>query len=124
MTTLTVMCGIPASGKSVYAKDLAEKTDAIVISSDAIRAEWYGSEEIQGDPSKIFREVELRCKNALGAGRSVIMDATNMNAKKRAIFLKSMPKDINRVCVIMATPFNECYAKCLMDLHECDTASH
>ena len=34
-----------------------------------------------------------------------------MNAKKRANFLREMPKDINRVCVIMATPFNECYAR-------------
>ena len=107
MTTLYVMCGIPASGKSVYAKLLAEEIDGIVVSSDGIRAEWYGSEEIQGDPSKIFREVELRCKNALGADRSVIMDATNMNAKKRANFLKRMP-ECHKVCVVMAVPFDVC----------------
>lgn len=107
MTTLYVMCGIPASGKSVYAKLLAEEIDGIVVSSDGIRAEWYGDENIQGDPSKIFREVELRCKNALGAGRSVIMDATNMNAKKRANFIRQMP-ECKKVCIVMAVPFDVC----------------
>ena len=67
MTTLYVMCGLPSSGKTTYAKLLAEEIDGIVVSSDGIRAEWYGDEAIQGDPSKIFREVELRCKNALCA---------------------------------------------------------
>ena len=80
------------------------------MSSDGIRAEWYGSEEIQGDPSKIFREVEQRCKNALGAGRSVIMDATNMNAKKRKNFLRQMPA-CHKVCVVMAVPFDVCIAR-------------
>ena len=107
MTTLYVMCGLPSSGKTTYAKLLAEEIDGIVVSSDGIRAEWYGDEAIQGDPSKIFREVELRCKNALGAGRSVIMDATNMNAKKRTNFLRLMP-ECHKVCVVMAVPFDVC----------------
>ena len=108
--TLYLYVGLPLSGKSTHAKLLAEEIDGIVVSSDGIRAEWYGSEEIQGDPSKVFREVELRCKNALSAGRSVIMDATNMNAKKRANFLKRMPA-CNKICVVMAVPFDECLAR-------------
>ena len=51
--------------------------------------------------------MEQRCKDALGAGRSVIMDATNMNAKKRTNFLKQMP-ECKKVCVVMATPFDVC----------------
>ena len=110
MVTLYELVGLPASGKSTYAKLLAEEVDGIVVSSDGIRAEWYGSEEVQGDPSKIFREVELRCKNALGAGRSVIMDATNMNARKRINFLCQMPK-CRKVCIVMAVPFDVCIAR-------------
>lgn len=107
MPTLYMMVGLPASGKSTYGKLLAEEVNGVVVSSDGIRAEWYGDEAILGDASKIFREVELRCKNALGAGRSVIMDATNMNAKKRINFLKQMPA-CNKVCVVMAVPFDVC----------------
>lgn len=105
--TLYLLVGLPASGKSTYAKLLAEEVDGIVVSSDGIRAEWYGDEAIQGDASKIFLEVGRRCYNGLGAGRNVIMDATNMNAKKRANFLKQMP-ECNKVCVVMAVPFDEC----------------
>ena len=107
MTTLYMMVGLPASGKSTYAKLLAEEVDGLVLSSDAVRAEWYGSEEIQGDAGKIFREIEERCFNALKAGRNVIIDATNMNAKKRANFLKRMP-ECHKVCVVMAVPFDVC----------------
>lgn len=110
MTKFYMMVGLPASGKSTYAKLLAEEIDGIVVSSDGIRAEWYGDEAIQGDAGKIFREVELRCKNALSAGQSVVMDATNMNAKKRTNFLRQMPT-CHKVCVVMAVPFNECLAR-------------
>ena len=47
MTTLYMMVGLPASGKSTYAKLLAEEVDGIIVSSDAIRKEWYGDENIQ-----------------------------------------------------------------------------
>lgn len=107
MPTLYLYVGLPGSGKTTHAKLLAEEIDGVIVSSDGIRAEWYGNEAIQGDPSQIFLEVENRCKNALGAGRSVIMDATNMNAKKRANFLKRMP-ECHKVCVVMAVPFDVC----------------
>ena len=110
MTKFYMMVGLPASGKSTYAKLLAEEIDGIVVSSDGIRAEWYGDEAIQGDPSKIFREVELRCKNALREGQSVVMDATNMNAKKRTNFLRQMPA-CHKVCVVMAVPFDVCITR-------------
>lgn len=110
MTKFYMMVGLPASGKSTYAKLLAEEIDGIVVSSDGIRAEWYGDEAIQGDAGKIFREVEQRCKNALGAGQSVVMDATNMNAKKRTNFLRQMPS-CYKACIVMAVSFDVCIAR-------------
>lgn len=107
MTKFYMMVGLPASGKSTYAKLLAEEIDGIVVSSDGIREEWYGDEAIQGDPAKIFREVEQRCVKSLKEGRSVVMDATNMNAKKRTNFLRQLPA-CYKACVVMAVPFIVC----------------
>lgn len=106
--TLYMYVGLPGSGKSTHAGFLAEEVHAKIVSSDALRAEWYGSEEIQGNPAKIFAEIERRCFAELNEGRSVIMDATNMNAGKRTNFLRKMPKDIDSVCCVMATPYADC----------------
>ena len=90
----------------------------MVVSSDGIRAEWYGDENILGDASKIFREVELRCRAALFNDRNVVMDATNLNAKKRKNFLNQMPTGHQYKCVVMCTPFDECYARdCKRERH-------
>lgn len=107
MTTFYMMVGLPASGKSVYAKSLAKEVNGVVVSSDAIRKEWYGDENIQGDPAKIFREVVLRCQVAIRRERSVIMDATNMSAKKRKNIVRAMPA-CYKVCIVMAVPFDVC----------------
>ena len=45
--TFTMMVGLVGSGKSTYAKQLAEETNAIICSSDAIREELCGDENSQ-----------------------------------------------------------------------------
>lgn len=57
MPTFYMMCGLPGSGKSTQAKKMAEKLNASIFSSDAIRKEKYGDEAIQGNPNKIFSEL-------------------------------------------------------------------
>lgn len=44
MNKLYVMVGLPASGKSTIAAEYVEQHDAVLVSSDAIRAEIYGDE--------------------------------------------------------------------------------
>lgn len=79
-----------------------------MISSDGIRYEFYGDEMIQGEGGRIFREVDARAKRAIESGRSAVIDATNMNAKKRAGFLRQLPANCRKVCIVMATPFDVC----------------
>ena len=106
MPEFIMMVGLPASGKSTVAKKYSD-CGYVVVSSDAIRAELWGDESIQGDPAKVFGLVQARCRLALLEGRDVVMDATNMNAKKRKNFLRQMP-ECYKTCVVMATPFDEC----------------
>lgn len=90
MLTLYTLVGIPGAGKSVLAQTLAEENDAMIVSSDAIRGELYGDEAVQKDPAKVFRLVEERVVCHLNNGVSVVMDATNINAKRRRTFLNAV----------------------------------
>ena len=51
--TFTMMVGLVGSGKSTYAKQLAEETNAIICSSDAIRKELCGDENSQDNIAEL-----------------------------------------------------------------------
>lgn len=111
MTKLTVLVGLPASGKTTLAKKLAERDGAIILSSDAIRAELYGDESVQGDPAKVFRIMKERAVRALKEGRDVVYDATNINAKKRTTLLKELRNQVSNLqaeCVMVLCPYGIC----------------
>ena len=115
MLAFYMMCGLPGSGKSTKAKEIAEKSGALIFSSDALRKEKYGNEAIQGNPNKIFNELVSYIRIALHSGRDVILDATNISYKKRMSFLSrvsnGMKVPFRRVCVLMATPYEMCCAR-------------
>jgi predicted kinase len=108
---LFVMCGLPASGKSTEAAMIAERANALVFSSDAIRAELYGDENIQGDPVKVFSLLNKRVVDALKSGRNVVYDATNLNAKKRRgllRFFRTAGCVFDSQCVLVLCPYEQC----------------
>jgi predicted kinase len=73
--TAYVMVGAPGSGKSTYAKKLAETENAVIISGDDIRAELYGSAEIQGNWGEIWECIEEQVSES--CGMPVILDGTH-----------------------------------------------
>lgn len=99
-----MMVGIAGSGKSTIAAKMASKGEAIVISSDAIREELYGNEEIQGDHGYVFQLMEKRTIKALNAGHDVIYDATNVFAWRRHGFLAKLPQEVEKVCMWVDIP--------------------
>lgn len=108
MTTLHVLVGIPASGKSSWAKSHSEMT---WISSDNIRTELWGSENDQRNPQKVFNEMFKRTVESLRAQCDTIYDATNLNRKRRISFIKEIRKRCENVTIfahIFATPFETC----------------
>lgn len=94
MNKFYMMVGVPGSGKSTIAEEIALNEPAVIVSSDVVRGSLYGDESIQGDPAKVFRIVHENIKDYLRKGCNVIMDATNINSKKRAAFLR----EVNKVC--------------------------
>lgn len=102
---LYMLVGLPASGKSTYAKTL----DGTIFSSDALRAELWGDESTQGDNNKLFIELHRRIKDCLRSGQNAIYDATNINYKKRMAFLQELKHiDCEKICIFVAVPYDEC----------------
>ena len=105
----TMMVGLVGSGKSTYAKQLAEETNAIICSSDAIREELCGDENSQDNNDEVFKILHSRIKDNLKNGKNVIYDATNINSKRRRAFLSELKRiQCVKKCVVMATPFEVC----------------
>ena len=86
--TLYVMIGPPASGKSTKAEDLARRGYSI-LSSDEIREKSFGGgfpaneKERSRLNTAIFNFIKKEAKNLLEEGKMVVIDATNLNRKKR-----------------------------------------
>lgn len=107
--------GLPGSGKSFRAKELEAKlieqgAPCVIISSDVLRGELYGDENCQDNPAFIFEEMKKRTIQALKEGVTVIYDATNMNRKKRMVFLRSLPSNVpcKKVCVVVWARLDTC----------------
>ena len=81
---ICVMVGLPASGKSFRSNELLKdgRYD-ILISSDSIRKELFGSEQDQSNNDLVFKIYYNRLKEALKNKQNVILDATNCTYKAR-----------------------------------------
>lgn len=106
---LIILTGIPGSGKTTYAREYADTIpNTIHLSSDTIRAELYGDESIQGDPSEVFSLMQKRAVEALNEGCNVIYDCTNVTRKDRAGIINICPKFARIECRIIWAPIEEC----------------
>lgn len=106
--TITVLVGLPASGKSTIAEKLENK-NTVIHSSDKLREELYGDENTQEHNTDLFVELHKRIKEDLRNGKNVIYDATNINKKRRIAFLgelKNIP--CKKICICMMTPYELC----------------
>lgn len=110
MIRFYMMVGLPGSGKSTYTEKLKEE-GVIIHSSDSVREE-LGDVNDQSKNEEVFKILHKRIKDDLKNGKSVCMDCTNLNRKRRVAFLKEL-KNIpcEKICILMATPYEICVAQ-------------
>ena len=104
--TLSVLVGLPGSGKTYYAAH--QETTARHIASDAIRKELLGSEEDQSDNARVFKVMEQRVRESIIGGTSVIVDCTNVSMKSRKTWQQSMKHAYKTEAIVIATPIPVC----------------
>jgi len=109
MIKFIMMVGLPGSGKSLRAKNLAVKENAIIHSSDTLRQELFGDENTQDNNEELFTELHRRIKQDLKGEQNVIYDATNISYKRRKAFLEELKKiNCEKICYLVATPYEKC----------------
>ena len=107
--SLILLVGVPGSGKTTYAMDYIERNaNTIHLSSDAVRKELYGDENIQGNPGEVFSLMQKRAIDALKDGCDVIYDATNITRKDRHSIISVCPKFVKIECHIIWVPIETC----------------
>ena len=112
-TTHHFLIGLPASGKSTFAEQLAKLgPEYTIISTDQIRGELFGDESIQGNWLDIEKVALSRIKAADESGNVAIYDATNFKREYRLDFLGKVNKITGKSLQWMAwqldTPLEIC----------------
>lgn len=115
MKTLTLVIGLPGSGKTTYVKS-QKYQNTVILSSDEIRRELFKNGGSQSDNDRVFKVLYARARKALLNGKSVVIDATNIDKYHRALTLTKFKRfKIKRVAVVIDTPAEKCIAnaKCI-----------
>jgi len=92
MNKIIMLIGAAASGKSTAAPKIAAENNAVILSTDKIRAELYGAEHIQGHWPDIEALLYKRIKNAIKADKNIILDSTHFKKEYRAKIIKNFAK--------------------------------
>lgn len=84
--TLIVISGLPGSGKSFFARRLAERLPAVIVESDYVRKLLFRKPTYSGTESAwVHRVARAAMRSLLRSGHHVINDATNLAEWQRTI---------------------------------------
>ncbi len=76
---LVALCGLPGTGKSHFARELAERTPLLVLETDRLRKILVAKPKYRpGEHRRVFRACYLLIEEYLGQGKRVLFDATNL----------------------------------------------
>ncbi|MFZ0406615.1 MAG: AAA family ATPase [Cyanobium sp.] len=111
-----LLIGPPASGKTTLARTLAPlltapgEPPALVLSTDAIRAEVFGDAAVQGPWIDIQQRLQQRLIEAVAAGIPVIVDATHARRPWRLTLTQGLllPAPVEWIGWWLYTPLPTC----------------
>jgi protein phosphatase len=97
-----LLIGAPGSGKSTWGKHYVDThTNFVRICPDEYRAKFGKGEDDQTVSGIAFAATKSAMANMLDAGKSVIIDATNMYPKTRKDFIKiAKEKSANTMAIV------------------------
>ena len=111
MNKIIMLIGAAASGKSTAAPKIAAKNNALIISTDRIRAALYGAEHIQGYWPDIEALLYKRIKKAIKQNKNIILDSTHFKKEYRAKIIKNFAKYSEFSAYFFNYPFSVIYKR-------------
>ena len=109
---LIILVGLPAAGKTKYAKEYIKKNDnTVIVSSDRIREDMAELKINCNDERAIYQEMQHRVKKSLSYGKNVIVNATNLKIKYREPYIhlaRKINKDVVVEAHVILTDIDEC----------------
>lgn len=102
---LVLLVGPSGAGKTTYAS--VNYPGEVVVSSDLIRMELYGSHVMTGSQGAVFAALRQRVRYALSTGNSVVVNSTNLRRSDRLANVALVPADIPIEYVVIDRPMEE-----------------
>lgn len=82
--SIIVVSGLPGTGKSYFCRRLAERLPFVILESDALRKKLFPNPTYTAAESAyLFRAIHYLIEELLKKGTPIILDATNLEEKKR-----------------------------------------
>lgn len=104
---LYLVCGLPGTGKTTVAKELASLTGGMVLRTDEIRKQLMSDPQYTPEEKRLVYDAMLRTAGSmLRAGAVVILDATFYLSKERDA-AKEIARKAGSECVVIEVKCDE-----------------
>ena len=108
MATLTLLVGIPCSGKSAYAKTKIDRKVRI-LTTDMVRKELFGYDDDPKHNETVLKSLFEKARKLLEDGRDVLIDEPCCTKQDRQKILENFNDlNIRRKAIIIDTPVEIC----------------
>ena len=104
---LIILIGLPGSGKSHFARQLAKRHPAAILDSDALRGVLYKSpQHTDQENARLFPAIQLLTRRLLDRRVAVLQDATNLKeAHRKPSYRLAKEAGARLVIVRLRAPF-------------------
>jgi predicted kinase len=90
---IVVLVGLPGSGKSHFAREIARHIPAAILDSDALRQVLFPEpKHTKREHARLFPALHVLMNRLLDRGANVIVDATNLKESSRTPYYKIAKK--------------------------------